>query len=154
MCECQSNGASGSLGDLRVTGGRLARPFALASLLLVRGYQFLVSPLLGPACRFTPSCSEYAIICLRTHPLPRAYWLIARRLVRCHPWGGQGYDPVPERASACESPGEGAHICLKCSLAASSVISSASQGNGDRCGMGEAPRELASGSSDVGSSPL
>lgn len=65
-------------------------------------YRWLVSPLLhgllgplGGGCRFEPTCSRYAIDALKTHPLHRALFLICRRIGRCHPWGGSGYDPVP-----------------------------------------------------------
>lgn len=71
---------------------RLARDAAIG---LVRLYQWLLSPLLPPACRFAPSCSEYAAEALARHGLFRGLWLAARRLARCHPWGGHGYDPVP-----------------------------------------------------------
>lgn len=66
-----------------------------AALWLLRGYQLLVSPLLGRNCRFLPTCSDYAREALETHGLLRGGWLVLRRLARCHPWGGQGYDPVP-----------------------------------------------------------
>jgi uncharacterized protein len=62
----------------------------------VRGYQLLVSPLLPPACRFLPTCSEYAAEAIQRHGAWRGIILASRRLVRCHPWGGCGYDPVPE----------------------------------------------------------
>ena len=62
---------------------------------LLRLYQLFVSPLLPPACRFEPSCSHYAIGALRGHGAARALRLIARRLWRCRPGGGVGYDPVP-----------------------------------------------------------
>lgn|GEM_PF-565441 len=64
---------------------------------LIRAYQLLLSPLLGPRCRFYPSCSSYALEALQVHALPQALWLITRRLARCQPWGGTGYDPVPPR---------------------------------------------------------
>lgn len=64
-------------------------------VLLVRGYQLFISPLLGPRCRFYPTCSQYAIQALRTHGLFKGTWLAARRIVRCHPWLPGGYDPVP-----------------------------------------------------------
>jgi putative membrane protein insertion efficiency factor len=64
---------------------------------LVRFYQLAVSPWMPPACRFTPSCSCYAIDALRAHGALRGAWLAVRRIGRCHPWGGYGYDPVPER---------------------------------------------------------
>lgn len=61
-------------------------------------YRWVVSPLLGPRCRFQPSCSEYALDALSMHGAARGSWLTLRRLVRCHPWGGQGWDPVPPPA--------------------------------------------------------
>lgn len=64
-------------------------------VLLVRAYQLLVSPLLGPTCRFYPSCSSYAVIALRTHGAVRGTWLTVRRLLRCHPWNPGGVDHVP-----------------------------------------------------------
>lgn len=66
--------------------------------LLIRAYQRVLSPLLGPRCRFYPSCSSYALGALQTHPTPRALWLILTRLGRCHPLHPGGHDPVP----ACE----------------------------------------------------
>lgn len=64
-------------------------------IVLVRFYQICISPLKPPTCRFTPTCSAYAIEALRKHgPLKGLYHTI-RRLLRCHPWGGSGYDPVP-----------------------------------------------------------
>ncbi len=63
--------------------------------MLVRGYQVGISPWLPPACRYTPSCSEYAIEALRRHGALKGSWLAARRLLRCHPLRPGGYDPVP-----------------------------------------------------------
>jgi len=63
--------------------------------LAVRGYRWWVSPLLPPACRFYPSCSEYAEQALAKHGAWRGGWLAARRLCRCGPWQRGGYDPVP-----------------------------------------------------------
>jgi putative membrane protein insertion efficiency factor len=64
-------------------------------LLLIRGYQILISPLLGPNCRFTPSCSQYAIEAIEIHGPWRGCWLALCRLGRCHPLHPGGYDPVP-----------------------------------------------------------
>ncbi|MEI7878089.1 MAG: membrane protein insertion efficiency factor YidD [Planctomycetota bacterium] len=61
----------------------------------VRGYQVVLGPLLGGHCRFTPSCSFYAIEALNTHGAWRGSRLTLRRLLRCQPWGGCGHDPVP-----------------------------------------------------------
>jgi putative membrane protein insertion efficiency factor len=68
-------------------------------LLLVRGYQLLISPLLGPRCRFYPSCSAYAVTALQTHGALRGSWLAVRRLGRCHPWNPGGVDHVPPARS-------------------------------------------------------
>lgn len=71
----------------------------LVLLVLIRGYQLLISPLFPPSCRYMPSCSEYARQAVRRHGPLAGGWLAARRLARCHPWGGFGYDPVPDAAS-------------------------------------------------------
>jgi putative membrane protein insertion efficiency factor len=64
-------------------------------ILLIRFYQWGISPLLGPKCRYVPSCSQYAIEALRKHGLFKGLWLSVKRISRCHPFGGHGYDPVP-----------------------------------------------------------
>jgi putative membrane protein insertion efficiency factor len=69
--------------------------FAQPFILLVRFYQVCISPLKPPSCRFTPTCSQYAIEALRKHGPIKGSYLTVRRLLRCHPWGGSGYDPVP-----------------------------------------------------------
>ena len=69
---------------------------------LVRLYQLAISPWLPPACRYTPTCSAYAVDALREHGALRGTWLAARRVARCHPWGGFGWDPVPPAAQASE----------------------------------------------------
>jgi putative membrane protein insertion efficiency factor len=65
-------------------------------ILPIRLYQWTISPLLGVNCRFAPSCSAYAIEAIATHGALRGLWLALRRILRCHPWGGSGYDPVPD----------------------------------------------------------
>ncbi len=62
---------------------------------LIRGYQLVVSPALPPACRFTPSCSQYALEAIGRHGALRGLWLAGRRLLRCHPFHPGGFDPVP-----------------------------------------------------------
>jgi len=62
---------------------------------VVRGYQLLISSWTLPSCRFAPSCSAYAIEAIEKHGAGRGGWLAIRRIARCHPWGGHGYDPVP-----------------------------------------------------------
>ncbi|UUW90940.1 membrane protein insertion efficiency factor YidD [Pimelobacter simplex] len=71
---------------------------------LVRGYQLVVSPFLGPSCRYYPSCSAYAVEALRVHGAIKGTWLAIRRLLRCHPWAPGGVDHVPPRRSAGSSP--------------------------------------------------
>jgi len=63
----------------------------------IRGFQLVVSPWLPPACRYEPSCSEYALTAVRRFGAVRGAWLSVRRLLRCHPLGSCGYDPVPAR---------------------------------------------------------
>ena len=72
-----------------------SRLLAWPLLLLVQFYRYAISPWLGPNCRFEPTCSNYAIEALREHGAFRGSALAARRIARCHPWGGSGYDPVP-----------------------------------------------------------
>jgi putative membrane protein insertion efficiency factor len=62
---------------------------------LISIYQRLVSPLMGPCCRFHPTCSEYAKEALESHGLVMGIWLTIKRLSKCHPFGGSGFDPVP-----------------------------------------------------------
>lgn len=79
---------------------------AQALILLIRFYQLFISPLLGPVCRFHPSCSRYAVACLQHHGALRGSWLAARRLSKCHPFHPGGYDPPPLPPG--QSPGSGA----------------------------------------------
>ena len=73
-----------------------ANTFAITLLVaVIRIYQTLVSPWLGPACRFEPTCSHYAIEAVQRHGPVRGPWLALKRLARCHPLGDHGYDPVP-----------------------------------------------------------
>lgn len=77
----------------------------------VRAYQLLISPMLGPTCRYYPSCSAYAVQALQVHGAIKGTWLAGRRLLRCHPWSPGGVDHVPPRTlrghrhspEACES---------------------------------------------------
>ncbi len=80
----------------------------------IRLYQRLISPALPPACRYEPSCSHYALGALAVHGPIRGLWLTARRLARCHPWGGFGFDPVPPRSNflpsaPCAHSGDARH---------------------------------------------
>ena len=62
---------------------------------IIRLYQQLISPLFMPRCRYTPTCSEYALNAIRKHGPFRGGWLTIKRILKCHPFGGNGYDPVP-----------------------------------------------------------
>jgi uncharacterized protein len=73
----------------------MRNPITLAFIGLVRGYQLVISPWLPMACRYTPTCSQYAIEALRKHGPLKGGWLAIKRIGRCHPWGGHGHDPVP-----------------------------------------------------------
>ena len=66
-------------------------------VLLIRGYQLIVSPLLGSNCRFMPTCSEYALESLKTYGLIKGTYLTIKRIGKCHPWGSNGYDPIPTK---------------------------------------------------------
>lgn len=69
---------------------------AIPFIWLVRFYQAAISPYLPASCRFTPTCSHYAIEALQKHGLLKGGWLSIKRISSCHPWGRSGYDPVPE----------------------------------------------------------
>ena len=73
----------------------LKRAATFPFILLVRFYQVCISPFKQPCCRFTPTCSQYALEALRKHGPIKGLYLTVRRIARCHPWGGSGYDPVP-----------------------------------------------------------
>ncbi len=66
-----------------------------AMLALIAFYRTCISPLTPPACRYTPTCSQYAQEAIRKYGPFRGGWLALKRILRCHPWGGSGYDPVP-----------------------------------------------------------
>jgi putative membrane protein insertion efficiency factor len=71
-------------------------PLARLVALPVRFYQLVISPLIGANCRFQPTCSSYALEALERHGAVKGGWLALRRILRCRPGGGSGYDPVPE----------------------------------------------------------
>jgi hypothetical protein len=64
-------------------------------IVLIKGYQLIISPWMGPSCRYTPTCSQYGIEALKKYGPLKGLWLTAKRVARCNPWGGHGHDPVP-----------------------------------------------------------
>jgi putative membrane protein insertion efficiency factor len=68
---------------------------SLPFIAIIRLYQLIISPWLGPKCRYTPSCSHYGIEALKKYGIIKGGWLTIKRIARCHPWGSHGYDPVP-----------------------------------------------------------
>lgn len=86
-------------------------PLGALAIGLIRLYQWTVSPLLPRSCRFAPSCSEYAAEAVARHGALAGGLLAARRLLRCHPWGGDGYDPVPEKPWGARPPAHDHSAC-------------------------------------------
>jgi putative membrane protein insertion efficiency factor len=74
---------------------QLLKTLSYPFLLLIKFYQVVISPVLGPKCRFTPTCSQYAAEALKKHGVLKGGWLAVKRISRCRPGGGNGYDPVP-----------------------------------------------------------
>lgn len=70
---------------------------AIIFIKLIRFYQLAISPLIGPRCRFTPTCSQYGLEAIKTHGAIKGGWLTVKRILKCHPWGSSGYDPVPPK---------------------------------------------------------
>jgi putative membrane protein insertion efficiency factor len=73
----------------------LLQILSLPFIFLIRVYQKVISPWLGPSCRFTPTCSQYAVEALQKYGAVKGLWLAIKRIARCNPWGGHGHDPVP-----------------------------------------------------------
>ena len=84
---------------LRKVAALLTDALALVLRAAILAYRYGLSPVLGPHCRYTPTCSAYADQAIRLHGPLRGTWLAARRVARCHPWGATGYDPVPVPAA-------------------------------------------------------
>jgi len=74
----------------------VSKALAWPLIQVVRLYRLAISPWLGANCRFDPTCSTYAIEALQVHGILKGTWLAVKRIGRCHPWGGSGYDPVPD----------------------------------------------------------
>ena len=76
---------------MRTVWQALSFPF----IVLIKLYQWIISPWMGQKCRFTPTCSQYGIDALKKYGPFKGLWLTFKRVAKCHPWGGHGYDPVP-----------------------------------------------------------
>ena len=74
----------------------LSRLLRTILLVLIRFYQLVISPLFPVSCRYAPSCSDYAVDAVARFGVFRGSWMAAKRICRCHPWGGTGFDPVPQ----------------------------------------------------------
>ena len=75
----------------------LNKIITLPLIIVIRAYQLIISPMLGSNCRFAPTCSEYAMEPFKTHGLIKGLFLAIKRIGKCHPWGGHGYDPIPTK---------------------------------------------------------
>ena len=77
------------------TGINLKYLLSFPFIVIIKIYQLIISPWLGPKCRYTPTCSHYALEAFQKYGPLKGFWLALKRIARCHPWGGHGYDPVP-----------------------------------------------------------
>lgn len=80
-----------------MSGGRISRTLARSFIYVIELYRTMISPLRPPSCRFTPTCSQYAVEALREYGVVRGSWLSSVRLAKCGPWHRGGWDPIPER---------------------------------------------------------
>lgn len=86
-----------STNNLLILRPTLNKIWIFPLLVAIRIYQWGISPLLGKNCRFQPTCSHYMIEALKTHGLLKGFYLGTKRILKCHPWGSSGYDPVPKK---------------------------------------------------------
>ncbi|MEP0861967.1 MAG: membrane protein insertion efficiency factor YidD [Ignavibacterium sp.] len=80
---------------IKDTLNKILKVLAFPFILLIKIYQIFISPLFPSSCRYTPTCSQYTLEALKKYGLLKGLWLGIKRISRCHPWGGSGYDPVP-----------------------------------------------------------
>jgi len=73
----------------------ISKTLSFLLLLFIKAYKTLLSPILPPSCRYNPTCSDYAVQAIQKYGPFKGGWLAVKRIARCHPWGGHGYDPVP-----------------------------------------------------------
>jgi putative membrane protein insertion efficiency factor len=76
---------------------RLHKIFAFPLVVVIKFYQYAISPWLPKNCRYQPTCSNYMLEALKEHGIIKGFWLGLKRISRCHPWGNEGYDPVPPK---------------------------------------------------------
>ena len=81
--------------SLNIFAKKFFQVLAVPFIVLIKIYQLLISPLFPPSCRFIPTCSHYSLEALKKFGIFKGGWLSIKRILRCHPWGGSGYDPVP-----------------------------------------------------------
>jgi len=93
MKKCPSK--SDGVGFIRILSKKILEILGWLLILPIRFYRKFISPFTSPSCRFVPTCSEYAIEAIKKHGPFKGFWLALRRLLRCRPGGGFGYDPVP-----------------------------------------------------------
>ena len=74
-------------------------------------YRYVISPILGPRCRYTPTCSEYSQTAVMRFGVIKGGWISIKRILSCHPWGNSGYDPVPEKDAGLDNNAEKKHNC-------------------------------------------
>ncbi len=77
----------------------MTNPLKFLLILLIKFYQFFISPLFPGVCRYRPTCSRYMLEAVQIHGVFKGTWLGIKRILRCHPWGGSGYDPVPPKTN-------------------------------------------------------
>jgi uncharacterized protein len=89
---------------MRFIGQFFSRLLSGLLIIPVKLYQWIISPILPNSCRYDPTCSAYMIEAIKVHGPLKGLWLGSKRIGRCHPWGGSGYDPVPEKKHSCGNP--------------------------------------------------
>lgn len=87
----------------KTVAGFIGQVFRWLIIGIVRLYQLIISPYLGPSCRHTPTCSVYMIEAVKEWGALKGGWLGIKRIARCHPWGTSGYDPVPKKSSTTKN---------------------------------------------------
>ena len=92
---CKEAMEAPSANDSKKPGLTINKILAFPFIAVIKIYQWVISPLLGPKCRFTPTCSHYALEAFKKFGPFKGFWLALKRILRCHPWGGHGFDPVP-----------------------------------------------------------